>query len=415
GSERQRSSARSKLRVQIDRRDLDRFAAGCRHGVKICSRQFVIRFVDPARRKINLRAVLRPNRVVFIEAAGGELARFHFLFGASRRGHYPDMTPMLLIDVTFIVLSIHRAGYHAHVTLVVGFRFARWSWRCLVCRLPRRSLGGGGSLRGGGWPGLFLVLFPFLFRKVLRVRVACERDVFSVWRPDRIASASWEFGKNEGIAAGHRQHCQLWRLRLAIFFRRAQEQQKFSVGRPARRCVVIALCELTWRFAARHRQRPNGSVIAFFLLVNGDAHKCNARAIRRHLRITDPDEIPKIFLSDGPLFRERGANAQSQKNDEARMTNNEGMTKHEVREQTSRVFRHLIILRCFDIRHSDFVISPPQSGRDHMCSITLSPNCEHLISVAPSIKRAKSYVTRLLAIAPLNPLRIRSAASVQPM
>ena len=51
----------------------------------------------------------------------------------------------------------------------------------------------------------------------------------------------------------------------------------------------------------------------------------------------------------------------------------------------------------------------------HMCSMTLSPNCEHLISVAPSIKRAKSYVTRLLSIAPLNPLRIRSAASVQPM
>src|SRR5262249_21595257 len=97
------------------------------------------------------------------------------------------------------------------------------------------------------------------------------------------------------------------------------------------------------------------------------------------------------------------------------MTNNEGLTKHEVREQTSRVFRHLIILRCFDIRHSDFVISPPQSGRDHMCSITLSPNCEHLISVAPSINRAKSYVTRLLSIAPLKPLRIRSAASVQPM
>jgi hypothetical protein len=26
----------------------------------------------------------------------------------------------------------------------------------------------------------------------------------------------------------------------------------------------------------------------------------------------------------------------------------------------------------------------------HICSIMLSPNCEHLISVAPSIKRAKS-------------------------
>ena len=26
----------------------------------------------------------------------------------------------------------------------------------------------------------------------------------------------------------------------------------------------------------------------------------------------------------------------------------------------------------------------------HICSMMLSPNCEHLISVAPSIKRAKS-------------------------
>src|SRR5205807_9966266 len=31
----------------------------------------------------------------------------------------------------------------------------------------------------------------------------------------------------------------------------------------------------------------------------------------------------------------------------------------------------------FDIRHSDFVISRPLRGRDHICSITLSPNCEH--------------------------------------
>src|SRR4026209_1673964 len=67
------------------------------------------------------------------------------------------------------------------------------------------------------------------------------------------------------------------------------------------------------------------------------------------------------------------------------------------------------------IRHSDFVISRPRNDRVHICSMTLSPNCEHLISVAPSIKRAKSYVTRLLSIAPLNPLRIRSAASVHPM
>ena len=107
--------------------------------------------------------------------------------------------------------------------------------------------------------------------------------------------------------------------------------------------------------------------------------------------------------------------AMREKNDEARMTNDEGMTKHEVQNAMTTSFGHLIIRHYFELRHSDFVISRPLRGRDHICSITLSPNCEHLISVAPSIKRAKSYVTRLLSIAPLNPVRIKSAASVQPM
>src|SRR6476659_1597960 len=91
------------------------------------------------------------------------------------------------------------------------------------------------------------------------------------------------------------------------------------------------------------------------------------------------------------------------------------MTKHETQQQMVRAFGHLIIRNCFDLRHSDFVISWLLRRGAHMCLIKLTPNCEHLISVAPSIKRAKSYVTRLLSIAPLNPLRIKSAASVHPM
>src|SRR4029450_13843767 len=130
---------------------------------------------------------------------------FHFLFGAAWRGHDPDMSRMLWIDVTFVVLSIHCARDHADVALVLGFRFARRSWR----RLVRRSL-----TRGG-----FLALFLFLFRKILRVRIACERDVFSVGRPDGTASASRQIGKNKGIAAGHRQHCKLCRLTLYHPFR----------------------------------------------------------------------------------------------------------------------------------------------------------------------------------------------------
>src|ERR1700756_919274 len=105
-------------------------------------------------------------------------------------------------------------------------------------------------------------------------------------------------------------------------------------------------------------------------------------------------------------------------NDEARSPTADGESVWSF--DNSELFRH----STFGFRHFYGVrghVRAFQSGdmsphsKAHMCSITLSPNCEHLISVAPSIKRAKSYVTRLLVIAPLNPLRIRSAASVQPM
>jgi hypothetical protein len=45
-------------------------------------------------------------------------------------------------------------------------------------------------------------------------------------------------------------------------------------------------------------------------------------------------------------------------NDEARMTNDEGMTKHEVRMDVVAMFRHLIIGHSFELRHLSFVISP---------------------------------------------------------
>src|SRR4029077_6993022 len=136
------------------------------------------------------------------------------------------MSRVFWIDVTFVVLSIHRTRDHPHVTLA------------LICsrgRLVRRSLCGGGYMRPGSrvscscFLGLLLAFFLFLFRNVLRVCIACERNVFSVWRPDRTAGALLQVGKNKGTAARHRQHCELWRLRLALFFGRAQEQQEFSV------------------------------------------------------------------------------------------------------------------------------------------------------------------------------------------
>lgn len=58
--------------------------------------------------------------------------------------------------------------------------------------------------------------------------------------------------------------------------------------------------------------------------------------------------------------------------------------------------------------------STPIGFPGYICWIMLSPNSEHLISTAPSMSRAKSYVTLRDAMAPLIPLRMRSAASPQP-
>ncbi len=65
-------------------------------------------------------------------------------------------------------------------------------------------------------------------------------------------------------------------------------------------------------------------------------------------------------------------------------------------------------------RHAPMVTAllvAPQS----IFAITASPNSLHLISVAPSIWRAKSYVTLFARMAPFMPARTLSAASDHPM
>jgi hypothetical protein len=42
--------------------------------------------------------------------------------------------------------------------------------------------------------------------------------------------------------------------------------------------------------------------------------------------------------------------------DEARMTNDKGMTKHEAEKKSAPTFRHLFIRHSFELRHSSFVI-----------------------------------------------------------
>lgn len=58
---------------------------------------------------------------------------------------------------------------------------------------------------------------------------------------------------------------------------------------------------------------------------------------------------------------------------------------------------------------------PKSPGLRYMRSMMAVPNSLVLTSVAPSMRRAKSYVTILSAIAASMPLTIRSAASSQPM
>ena len=44
------------------------------------------------------------------------------------------------------------------------------------------------------------------------------------------------------------------------------------------------------------------------------------------------------------------------RNDETRMMNDEGMSKHEARNSFAAEFRHLFIRHSFELRHSSFVI-----------------------------------------------------------
>src|SRR5438270_13158328 len=59
--------------------------------------------------------------------------------------------------------------------------------------------------------------------------------------------------------------------------------------------------------------------------------------------------------------------------------------------------------------------SPDDNQRYPICLIISPANSLHFTSFAPSINRAKSYVTVFAAIALSNPLRISSAASFHPM
>ncbi len=86
-------------------------------------------------------------------------------------------------------------------------------------------------------------------------------------------------------------------------------------------------------FAACDRHTPDGRIVTFLLLINRYAHKGHVRSIRRNLRVSNPYEIEQIFFGDVALLPKYAADAcnEKEKNDEWRMSNDEGMTKPEAR------------------------------------------------------------------------------------
>src|SRR5439155_27159187 len=148
----------------------------------------------------------------------------------------PDVLRMLRIGITFIVLAINRARDDMNIALAFAFGFHLLWWR---------GLRAGVSDPGSGFFGLlFFTLFLFLLGQILRVGIAGKCDRFAVRRPDRASRAPRRIGKDKRIAARHRQVRQLRGFGLAVFLACAQEEQIFSIWRPARRAVVIAFGQL---------------------------------------------------------------------------------------------------------------------------------------------------------------------------
>src|SRR5262249_16029943 len=133
--------------------------------------------------------------------------------------NYPDVGWMLRVGIAFVVLAVNRARDHANIALmfrfglcilrrcrIAGFfvrrcrgsrwRLLRWSVRerRFHRRLARRSFSARPAWTGGrsrwGWRsslgahrsanGFFPLLFLFLLSQIFWIRVAVERNRFSI-------------------------------------------------------------------------------------------------------------------------------------------------------------------------------------------------------------------------------------------
>jgi len=103
---------------------------------------------------------------------------------------------------------------------------------------------------------------------------------------------------------------ELRQVGLSIFFCDANKDQILAIRRPARRRIACATTQLVC-LTGRGRNGPDGSVVAVLLFIDGDAHKSDARAIGRNLRIADPVKGEEIFFSDVSLLRGSGTNKEN--------------------------------------------------------------------------------------------------------
>src|SRR4051794_17642159 len=95
---------------------------------------------------------------------------------------------------------------------------------------------------------------------------------------------------------------------------------------------MVAFGQLMRRLTFSGADQPDRCIVAFLFLVSRHPDEGNARPVRRNLMITDPDKIEQILFGYVSLLSKRDASSQRENeqeaNDEARMSNNEGMTMH---------------------------------------------------------------------------------------
>jgi hypothetical protein len=187
------------------------------------------------------------------------------------------------VEVTLAVYAVLRARHH----LDVG----------LAQRLALLLVGVLGCLARGDC-------------KILIVGGAEKRDAVAVVRPRGLRHALGQLGQLQRLAAFHRQHEELRRLRLAVFLSRTQEREMPAVRRPARR--RIAFCRRKPVRLARFRPYlPQRSLVVGTFLIDGHADVRRRFAVGPQLRIADPLELEQVLFRDCPRFREhRGCRHQ---------------------------------------------------------------------------------------------------------